>query len=382
MNLREFISNDPKLNNQFPEEDKLGKEKPKILGIPWNIEMDEIFIDFSVENKQEKITKRNVLRQMASIFDPLGLAVPSLLDAKLFFQSLWEAKKGWDESLEAGEIEKWQEITKVWKIPPIEIERRITITGGIYQLHVFSDASKNAYAACVYLRTEFNDKIMSFLVYARSRLRPKKMPISIPRMELLGVLIGTRAIKFVEEQIRIVISEKYLWCDSKPVLFWIKTGKIDEKFVENRVREIKKNTGLKIGYIQTEDNPADLGTRGCTPEDLRNSTKWWNGPGWIKEPPEYWPNELNFVNEPDLIDEDKPSETVLLTEVKDRDEFIEFSHWNNWHKLVLCISLVIKFTKIWMRKCNFKNSGELLELFDTKSIIRPQETRRTEKIYL
>nr|CAD2169038.1 unnamed protein product [Meloidogyne enterolobii] len=198
-------------------------------------------------------------------------------------------------------------------------------------------------------------------------------------MELLGVLIGTRAIKFVEEQIGIVISEKYLWCDSKPVLFWIKTGKIDEKFVENRVREIKKNTGLKIGYIQTEDNSADLGTRGCTPEDLRNSTKWWNGPGWIKEPPEYWPNELNFVNEPDLIDEDKPSETVLLTEVKDRDEFIEFSHWNNWHKLVLCISLVIKFTKIWMSKCNFKNSGELLELFDTKLIIRPQETKRTEK---
>jgi len=171
MNLREFISNDEGLNKRFPVEDRLEKEMPKILGIPWNINSDKIHIDFSIEKSENKFTKRGVLCKLASIFDPLGMAVPSLLAAKLFFQSLWDSKKGWDDTLEAEEIRIWEEITKVWDIPPIEIERRITVSNASYQLHVFSDASKDVYAACVYLRTTSEDKIMSYLVYARSRLK-------------------------------------------------------------------------------------------------------------------------------------------------------------------------------------------------------------------
>ena len=111
------------------------------------------------------------------------------------------------------------------------------------------------------MRCSFNEKIFVNLLYARNRLRPKKMSVSIPRMELMGVLIATGAIKFVEEQIGLKISEKYLWCDSKPVLFWIKENYRREKFVENRIKEIRNHMDIKFGYVPTTCNTADCSTR-------------------------------------------------------------------------------------------------------------------------
>ncbi|CAK5042496.1 unnamed protein product [Meloidogyne enterolobii] len=70
MNLREFITNNEQLNSSLPIEDRLEKSEPKVLGIPWNIKNDKIIVKFPLIN-YVKITKRNVLCQLASIFDPL-----------------------------------------------------------------------------------------------------------------------------------------------------------------------------------------------------------------------------------------------------------------------------------------------------------------------
>uniref|UniRef100_A0A1I8BNT0 RT_RNaseH_2 domain-containing protein n=1 Tax=Meloidogyne hapla TaxID=6305 RepID=A0A1I8BNT0_MELHA len=135
-------------------EDRLDKSKPKILGIPWNIETDRISIAFPTVGSSVKVNKRLVLKQLASVFDPLGLASPSLLPAKLFFQSLWEKPREWDNILTEEEANKWLNITEKWKVSPIEIKRKIIGKIGDYQLHVFCDASKDAYASCVYMSHE------------------------------------------------------------------------------------------------------------------------------------------------------------------------------------------------------------------------------------
>jgi len=152
MNLREFISNCTEFNEGIPVEDRLEKNKPKILGIPWDIEKDKISLIFPPTEVNTKINKRVVLKQLASIFDPLGIVSPGLLSAKLFFQSLWEKERDWDTNLGVEESEEWGKIIESWKIEPIEIERKVLIKNSTRQLHVFSDASKDAYAACVYIR--------------------------------------------------------------------------------------------------------------------------------------------------------------------------------------------------------------------------------------
>ena len=87
-------------------------------------------------------------------------------------------------------------------------------------------------------------------------------------MELLAVLIGVRAVSFVEHEMKLSIEEKFLWTDSQCVLHWIKTTKPLSVFVENRVKEIKLHRDLRFRYIAFGHNPADLATRGLSVSEL------------------------------------------------------------------------------------------------------------------
>lgn len=40
--------------------------------------------------------------------------------------------------------------------------------------------------------------------------------------------------------------------------------------------------------MRSEDNPADLGSRGATPAELTSSDLWWHGPRWLREDKELW----------------------------------------------------------------------------------------------
>ncbi|GFT42527.1 DUF1758 domain-containing protein [Trichonephila clavipes] len=68
-------------------------------------------------------------------------------------------------------------------------------------LHVFCDASKAAYATCIFLRSENENSASCQLVQARSRVAPLKS-ISIPRLELLACTIGARLARTVKEDLQ------------------------------------------------------------------------------------------------------------------------------------------------------------------------------------
>ena len=107
MNLREFICNSPDVMKSIKEDDRLDTKKPKVLGIPWNVERDTLEINFPKTDDNVDVTRRAVLSTLASVFDPLGLLTPCLLPTKLFFQSQWTDKRGWDEAATADEHRRW-----------------------------------------------------------------------------------------------------------------------------------------------------------------------------------------------------------------------------------------------------------------------------------
>ena len=66
----------------------------KVLGIIWNTNTDEFSISTKkLENIEQAKTKRQVLANLALIFDPLGMITPVTLKMKLFLQELWEKEK-------------------------------------------------------------------------------------------------------------------------------------------------------------------------------------------------------------------------------------------------------------------------------------------------
>ncbi|VDI16698.1 Hypothetical predicted protein [Mytilus galloprovincialis] len=130
----------------------------------------------------------------------------------------------------------------------------------------------------------------SDLIFSKSRLAPVK-EMSIPRLELMAVLIGVRSLIFVKSELNISIEEMYLWSDSQCVLKWISTKKELNVFVKNRIAEIKAHKDVKFMYVNTMENPADVATRGTTASKLKNDSLWWHGPKWLNYDTQNWKND-------------------------------------------------------------------------------------------
>ena len=112
--------------------------------------------------------------------------------------------------------------------------------------------------------------------------------MTIPRLELMAVLIGVRSLNVVESELKLPVEKKFLWTDSKCVLNWISTKKDLSVFVRNRVLEIKKREDITFEYIPTNENPADVATRGTSTKKLIDNRLWWHGPVWLKCDEESW----------------------------------------------------------------------------------------------
>ena len=64
-------------------------------------------------------------------------------------------------------------------------------------------------------------------------------------------------------------------------------------FVSNRVQKII-DLGYRFNYVSTLANPADVASRGCTPDELLRSL-WKNGPKFLSIPNSEWtPPKIDF----------------------------------------------------------------------------------------
>ena len=191
-----------------------------------------------IDNSMTATTKRQVLTTIASLFDPLGYLTPATIKMRLFLQNLWIQEKGWDDQLKNEGIEKWQKIIAEMKeLSTISVPRHIG--GENPQLLCFCDASEKAYATTIYLKTLYEGKADVSLLFSKSRIVPKQK-ISIPRLELLALLIDIRSLKFVLKELKLENTKITVWIDAQCVLNWIKTKKPLSVFVQNRLTEISR----------------------------------------------------------------------------------------------------------------------------------------------
>jgi len=86
----------------------------RLLGVNWDSSRDELTFEFSgliQEANELPKTKRSDLRLTASVFDPLGLLSPFVINLKVLFQRLCTSQINWDESLSSDLVKEWGSIT-------------------------------------------------------------------------------------------------------------------------------------------------------------------------------------------------------------------------------------------------------------------------------
>lgn len=353
MQLHKWSSNKKCLLQDLPNEDREYKfdkddETIKTLGLIWNPKLDTLEYCPCNPNEIQAWTKRSVLSYIARLFDPLGLLGPIIVTAKIFMKKLWLLKKDWDQPLLDNEVRNWNKFVLSLKaLQELKVNRYVLTSYDevILELHGFSDASKDAYGAAVYIRCiNSAGKSTMNLLCSKSRVAPLK-PVTIPRLELCAADLLSKLVTKVICSLNLKLNCVHLWTDATIVLAWLRTDPyVLKTFVRNRVAKIKERTETyHWQHIRSEDNPADLVSRGLSADKIVNNKLWWYGPSTLdNNPPE--DETLACVKSNDFSRElkDKCEKTFVLT-----NDLETFENWlsitNSYLKLIRIFSFVYRF---------------------------------------
>ncbi|XP_058816239.1 uncharacterized protein LOC131679517 [Topomyia yanbarensis] len=282
-------------------------------------------------DETDALSKRRVLSIIATLFDPLGLIGATITTAKLFMQLLWTLRDNdgnrldWDQSLPPMVGESWRKFhLQLPLLNDIRIERSVILPGAVSsEIHCFSDASEKAYGACLYIRSQdVEEKVAVRLLTSKSKVAPLKSQ-TIPRLELCGALLAAQLFEKVQKSIGIRMPA-YFWTDSTCVLRWINAVPTTwSTFIANRVAKIQNLTGV-------------------SPQDILSNSFWWQGPTWLAEFGERWPQSPGDCNSEEGNEERRRA--VVATTCSSVKEF------NDWY---ICkfssYSDLVRRTAIWLR---------------------------------
>ena len=378
LRLHKVVSNSVTVMEAFPTED-LAKDirsldlrhdelpAQRSLGVFWDLERDVFTYKVSVPDRP--FTRRGVLSLVNSIYDPLGLAAPVLLEGRLLLQELVAMGKettaatllGWDDPLPEKLANRWQ----CWQnaLPDLE---KATVQRCYHprefgpvtraEIHAFSDASQRAIGAAIYLRL-FNTKneVAVSLVFGQAKVAPIN-PVSIPRLELCGAVLAVQAVDKISKELDMAISEVVFYTDSKVVLGYIRNeSRRFYVYVANRVEIIRKiSTPDQWRYVESSNNPADLATRGLQAKDLTES-EWLTGPAFLR----------NVTDSTSILDPVQatisPDDPEVRKEVKSHMTSVKpqesrtlredvFKRFSSWQSLRRAIAVLITKARLYKQR--------------------------------
>lgn len=276
-----------------------------VLGLKWNPDTDELFLKIQPGHTMEIITKRQIVSEIARLYDPCGYIAPVIVSLKQIIQDIWCEGIKWDQTAPDNILRIWRTLhAQLSILSNIRVPRWLGSTMlSVNQLHGFCDASNIAYGCVLYLRsTKADGSIQVNIITSKSRIAPIKNKATIPRLELSGAVLLATLVEEFKINGKIPLQGIYLWTDSMIVLHWLqKPIQRLKPYVANRVSKIHRHTETgQWNYVPTKENPADILSRGATPDELIKSEIWFNGPKWLKTHSSIWYHEMPILNEQNI----------------------------------------------------------------------------------
>ena len=157
----------------------------KILGHLWDKREDTLELQIKKVSEDKPVTKRTILSQLGSIYDPLGLISPTMVQGKQIYREACDENKGWNSEVSPALTRdwlRWMKQLRNVKVPRSLIKdcRKVKSV----RIHQFADAS-NLVCSTVTIAVveQGTDKVKGLLT---SKSRIAKRNTSLPRLELIG----------------------------------------------------------------------------------------------------------------------------------------------------------------------------------------------------
>lgn len=360
LNLRKWSANDIRiLDGLAPEDVETPDENMniKVLGHLWNVMNDTLAViikDFPTE----VITKASVLSVIASFYDLFGLLGPVILKAKLFMKRLVAVNMKWKDEPDEEFKDDWRKFIDDMKyLKPITVPRAmIAPQCARLELHGLSDASEEAYGCVIYLRSiDTEGRIHLHVVSSKSRVAPTKKRQTLVRLELCAAVLVAKLKSRIKSTLRKQVASVTLWGDSMIALHWI--NNLPSKYhtyVANRVAAVQENsTDCTWKHVPGKLNPADLVSRGLSPQELADCNLWWKP--FLAYPEHMWPkSQLIVVNEnasEELSKEIRRTHTSFKAEAQTSDllNFIE-SRFSRFMVLLKTFVMITRWRKLTVKR--------------------------------
>ncbi|XP_065074988.1 uncharacterized protein LOC135698779 [Ochlerotatus camptorhynchus] len=356
--IRNWLSNSSKVTTSLQDGTTTEKNMSlctemateKVLGMWWDTATDTFTFKLSSKHDAELLSgvrmpsKREVLRTLMAIYDPMGLIANFLMYLKILLQEIWRSGCAWDDEITGKLAEKWMiwiaVLPDVRKVSVPRCYRFITTAEATntVQLHVFCDASENGIAAVAYFRFEEAGVIECAMVGSKTRAAPLKF-LSIPRLELQAAVVGARLADSIAGSHRMKISRRIFWTDSRDVVCWIRSDhRRYSQFVAFRISELLESTGGdEWRWVSTRSNVADDGTKWQRLPDLQPTSRWFRGPDFLWKPETEWPGEGGDPGT--TAEEIRPSvHHHMITE-----PLVCFERFSKWKRLLKAVAYVHRF---------------------------------------
>lgn len=326
----------------------------RVLGLIWRPTADVLEFNLNLQRlptailERQEPTKRDILKILMSVFDPLGLAAPVTIGAKQILQEVWRRGTDWDTKIDRDLAAQWHEwMSHLTALRDVSIDRCYLHYSDAtnLQLHVFVDASETAYAAALYWRaTDSSGAVHTSLITAKAKVAPLTVK-SIPRLELQAAAMGSRMASAVVDEHNRKPQSKVFWSDSRTVLTWLKKGaRTYLPFVAHRIAAVEEHSTVKEWrWVPTKLNVADDATR-AVPRDFNSTHRWYTGPEFLRRPEEEWP-----CDEPAIIANTGEEKVHNITE-KRRSPLTEATplpeRFSRWERLIRATARVLQFIQV------------------------------------
>lgn len=356
-----WTSNSKLVVDQFSElktdERNLNKSvTDRVLGVWWNVTTDNFTFKLKFHKVSDEIlvghkipTKREVLRLVMSVFDPLGFLTNLVVRGRMILQQICRTGINWDDSIPVSVFEMWLSWLEDLKhIPNIQIPRcysPLLPDAKFLEIHVFCDASEEAFASAAYLRMIFENEIQVVLISSKARVSPLK-PLSIPRLELQAAVMGSRLLATIKKELSLNIQNCYLWTDSKTILHWINgDGRNYKQFVSHRVGEIQELTKPEQWrYVPSDMNNADMCTRFMNSIDFDKNLTWFQGPDFLRKLEDSWPKQIDIVKFcPDDKIERKADATFFGLATNTLQIIPDIRRFSKWRRYVRATAWIFRY---------------------------------------
>ncbi|XP_058817061.1 uncharacterized protein LOC131680357 [Topomyia yanbarensis] len=146
---------------------------------------------------------------------------------------------------------------------------------------------------------------------------------------------------------------------STTVLQWLRGNPSRWKtFVANRVSQIQLSTDLnRWKHVPGVDNPADDISRGLSPTDILNSTRWWTGTPWLSRSPDFWPNPtLPAAETPEVSAEGRKIPLVAMTTTQLSFCTDLFARYSNFSKLRRVAAFIQRYLHVLRERASQRRS--------------------------